>query len=248
MGIKRLLVTCEYPPIAGGQGSYFKSLWSGLDPTDNTLLLPYICRESLRDAAKDAYRFMRIPGSERWPARIARLALLAWAMLVQTILLRPREIHVGQLVVGGACALLTRLTLGTPYVVHCHGADLLEFSRYAWARPAIRRILTASRRVIANSAYTAGRIRELYGDSIPIAVVNPSVDDLFFSHDQAITERLRRRLVPAPTKVLITIARLVERKGHDTVIRALPAILRAIPDLHYLIVGDGPYRVASVSR
>ena len=43
-------------------------------------------------------------------------------------------------------------------------------------------------------------------------------------------------------KVLLTVGRLVERKGHDYVIKALPDIIKEIPEIHYLIVGDGVYR------
>ena len=42
--------------------------------------------------------------------------------------------------------------------------------------------------------------------------------------------------------MLLTVGNLVERKGHDTVLKALPAILRSIPDVTYLIIGDGPFR------
>jgi len=38
------------------------------------------------------------------------------------------------------------------------------------------------------------------------------------------------------------VGRLVERKGHDRVIRALPRMLEEFPDLQYLIVGRGPHR------
>jgi phosphatidylinositol alpha-1,6-mannosyltransferase len=47
-------------------------------------------------------------------------------------------------------------------------------------------------------------------------------------------------------KVLLTVGRLApdERgKGHDTVIRALPAIISACPDLVYLVAGQGDDRI-----
>jgi phosphatidylinositol alpha-1,6-mannosyltransferase len=40
--------------------------------------------------------------------------------------------------------------------------------------------------------------------------------------------------------VLFTIARLVARKGIDTVLQALPALVAAVPDLVYVIAGEGP--------
>jgi colanic acid/amylovoran biosynthesis glycosyltransferase len=40
----------------------------------------------------------------------------------------------------------------------------------------------------------------------------------------------------------ISIARLVEKKGIDVAIDAFSAVSEALPDLHYVIVGDGPER------
>ena len=42
--------------------------------------------------------------------------------------------------------------------------------------------------------------------------------------------------------VLLTVGRLQARKGHDRVIEALPAILRHVPELRFVIVGNGPDR------
>ncbi|MBT2898256.1 glycosyltransferase family 4 protein [Streptomyces sp. McG3] len=41
--------------------------------------------------------------------------------------------------------------------------------------------------------------------------------------------------------VILCAARLVPRKGQDTLIRALPAVRRAVPDAVLLLTGDGPY-------
>ena len=38
------------------------------------------------------------------------------------------------------------------------------------------------------------------------------------------------------------VSRLVPRKGQDTLIRALPAVRRRVPDAALLLVGGGPYR------
>ncbi|MCK4233401.1 glycosyltransferase family 4 protein [candidate division WOR-3 bacterium] len=41
-------------------------------------------------------------------------------------------------------------------------------------------------------------------------------------------------------KIILTVGRLVERKGHSSVIESLPMVLRRIPDVTYQIVGKGP--------
>jgi phosphatidylinositol alpha-1,6-mannosyltransferase len=43
-------------------------------------------------------------------------------------------------------------------------------------------------------------------------------------------------------RVLLTLSRIVERKGHDRVIEALPRVLREIPQTCYLIGGRGGYQ------
>ena len=40
--------------------------------------------------------------------------------------------------------------------------------------------------------------------------------------------------------MLLTVARLVPRKGHDMVLRAVAKLGREFPALRYLIIGCGP--------
>jgi phosphatidylinositol alpha-1,6-mannosyltransferase len=56
-------------------------------------------------------------------------------------------------------------------------------------------------------------------------------------------EEVRRRLgIAASTPVVVCTARLVRRKGQDTLVRAWPAVLAGCPDAVLLLVGDGPGR------
>jgi phosphatidylinositol alpha-1,6-mannosyltransferase len=43
-------------------------------------------------------------------------------------------------------------------------------------------------------------------------------------------------------KIIISVGRLVHRKGQDKLIEAMPAIVEKIPNAHLLIVGEGPYK------
>jgi glycosyltransferase involved in cell wall biosynthesis len=48
--------------------------------------------------------------------------------------------------------------------------------------------------------------------------------------------------VPVDARVLLTVAVLRQAKGIQDMLRALPGVLVAVPDAHYLVVGDGAYR------
>lgn len=52
---------------------------------------------------------------------------------------------------------------------------------------------------------------------------------------------LRNSLGLKNKKVIISVGRLVHRKGQDFLIKAMPIILKSEPDAHLLLVGEGPY-------
>ena len=53
---------------------------------------------------------------------------------------------------------------------------------------------------------------------------------------------LRESLGLADKKVIVSVGRLVHRKGQDHLIEAMPEILKNMPRAHLLLVGEGPYR------
>jgi phosphatidylinositol alpha-1,6-mannosyltransferase len=72
--------------------------------------------------------------------------------------------------------------------------------------------------------------------------LSPGVDPQQF-HPRCGGDLVRRRLgIAASAPVVVCTARLVRRKGQDTLVRAWPAVLRDRPDAVLLLVGDGPSR------
>lgn len=70
--------------------------------------------------------------------------------------------------------------------------------------------------------------------------IAPGIDVEHFSPDIDAT-LLRNSLGLADKAVIVSVGRLVHRKGQDRLIEALPIILSEIPNAHLLIVGQGPY-------
>jgi phosphatidylinositol alpha-1,6-mannosyltransferase len=85
---------------------------------------------------------------------------------------------------------------------------------------------------VAVSRHTERLARSAGGDRARIVVIPNGVD---------LPERRPGGRADHPT--MVTVARLVQRyKGHDVLIRALPLIRAEVPEVEWLVVGDGPLR------
>ena len=75
----------------------------------------------------------------------------------------------------------------------------------------------------------------------------PGIDIEHFSPAKK-NPRIRHELGLDDKKVIVSVGRLVHRKGQDFLIDALPLISQKIPNVHLLLVGEGPYRAEIEKR
>lgn len=75
----------------------------------------------------------------------------------------------------------------------------------------------------------------------------PGIDTEHFSPSKR-NPRIRHELGLLDKKVIVSVGRLVHRKGQDFLIDALPIIALDIPKVHLLLVGEGPYRAELEKR
>ena len=69
--------------------------------------------------------------------------------------------------------------------------------------------------------------------------IAPGIDvDHFIPQDSS---QLRRDLHLENKRVIVSVGRLVHRKGQDHLIQSMPEILKSVPNAHILMVGQGPY-------
>ena len=77
------------------------------------------------------------------------------------------------------------------------------------------------------------------GSAEKMIKIAPGIDVDHFSPQDS--SQLRRNLRLENKRVIVSVGRLVHRKGQDHLIQALPEILKSVPDAHILMVGQGPY-------
>jgi len=141
--------------------------------------------------------------------------------------------------------------LGIPSVVFAHGEEINR-QRMGTPLPNRRRITVMMKRkflwtayqcadmVIANSHFTKNLLLEGGVNPAKVAVVHPGTDPERF-RPLARDAKLVAQLGLSKKKVILSIGRLTPRKGQDTVIRALPDVLKHVPNAVYVIGGTGSY-------
>jgi phosphatidylinositol alpha-1,6-mannosyltransferase len=71
--------------------------------------------------------------------------------------------------------------------------------------------------------------------------IAPGIDTAHFIPQPDAMQK-RKELGLQDKKIIISVGRLVHRKGQDNLVQAMPAVLKKIPNAHLLLVGEGPYR------
>ena len=152
------------------------------------------------------------------------IARLNAAALREAVRFRAQAVLSVHIVLApAACALRW---LGLPFVQYLYADELIHRPRLLAF--ALRRAAAG----IAVSRYTRELAAGLGADTSRVRVIPVGVD--------LPQGRLAER---SPQPTIVTVARLDEPyKGHDTVIRALPLVRAAVPEVRWVVIGDGRLR------
>ena len=131
-------------------------------------------------------------------------------------------------------------------LTHGHEVWWAKVWPFSWA---IRRIGAGVDHLTYLGSYTQSQISRSLSKRAQNAMVKiaPGIDTEHFAPQESASQ-LRAELGLTDKKVIVSVGRLVHRKGQDTLVEALPAILSSVPDAHLIFVGEGPYKDYLVKR
>ena len=242
--MKSLLISGTYfPPQVGGISRYMAYVAEYLGPTEICCLTGV--RSSKKHQANESEQDKPRARVYRWPRAFEHTAVLqalALGASVAEIMIRERP-QVVQLATAaeGYVALQLHRWLRLPYVVYAHGNEILDAANSTWDKPKLS--LQRAARVLANSQFTADLVAKVGVEPRRIVLLHPGCDTEWYQPREVSALFRQQMLRGHPNaRVILSVGNLVQRKGHDVVIKSLSNILLHIPDAVYLIAGDGPYR------
>jgi phosphatidylinositol alpha-1,6-mannosyltransferase len=219
-----LVVTPDYPPAPGGIQRLVHrvvSNWSRLQPVVMTPSAPGA--EAFDRSEAVPVRRLGVP--RRLGHRAAMAALNA-RIVAEGPRVRPAVVLTAHIVTGPSAWAVARLTRA-PLAVYVHAHEVAD------RRGLARAILGRASLTIAVSRYTASLAYSCGADPDRTRRIPPGVDLPAQPGSPKGGERA----------VVVTVARLEDRyKGHDVMIRAIDRLRERVPNVLWVVVGDGSLR------
>lgn len=219
--MKTLLVALEFPPKFGGVEKYYGKVaeyWPGqfevINNNNNRLISPNLPIFGWLRGLMVVYRYIK----EK----------------------RPDWVLAGEILPIGTIAWMLSFFVSFKYVVFLHGLDFSLATKSKIKRFISKQILKRSDHIICANSFTAQQVNKTFPIVNSVAVVNPGVEINLpkISENEIIDFKKDNELEEAFT--IVTLGRLVKRKGVDIVLAALAQVTLVIPKFRYVIIGDGP--------
>lgn len=156
---------------------------------------------------------------------------------------RAQLIHAHWVVPNGLVGAWVASRLRLPLAISLHGSDVFMALRNPLFGRIARSVFRRAAAITACSPELAAGAIRLGAAPQRVQVIPYGVDATVFHPAVAPLARSDFGLT-ATDAILVSIGRVVPKKGFDVLIQALPAILRVVPHTHILIGGDGPQREA----
>jgi len=234
---RTLIITNDFPPRVGGIESFVLAMAQRLDPTSVVVHTASQPGDSTFDHTLP-FPVVRDPGRLMLPtpAITRRSAAIA------------RDLDCDAVWFGAAAPLglmasaLKAISPVRRTVATTHGHEVW-WATAPVTRRLLRRIGESNDVVTYLGDYTRSRIGRALSPAARgrMLQLTPGVDTTLF-RPSADGRSVRHRYGLEDRRIVACVSRFVERKGQDVLIKAMPRLLREIPDAALLLVGDGPMR------
>ncbi|MBW4635434.1 MAG: glycosyltransferase family 4 protein [Iphinoe sp. HA4291-MV1] len=251
-----LVISHSFQPKEGGIEEYIYNRC--LQDPERVIVLTASCSgDKLFDKAQK-FPVHRWPVSRHWNGSFVGSMLQAFLNTVWSFVLAIKlyfRYHYRYIEWGHGYHFLSLLLLSyilpIRFFIYLHGKDILEPSRNPILRSFFEFTLKRAQGIVCNSSYTRDSLTAHFHVATPTHVINPAVrvEKFGVSSSQDDLNDLRVRVrsgysIPETAVVILSVGRLLKRKGFDRVIENLTLLLTFGMDVHYILCGQGSYEFA----
>ncbi|WP_112182077.1 MULTISPECIES: glycosyltransferase family 4 protein [Paraliobacillus] len=237
----RLFVSVDFPPIKGGIQNYLYGIISNLDPS-KTFVLTSNSGDNDENKQFDKLQEFIIYRTEisngiNFLKQLVKLIPLLFQIKRIIKQHNIKEIHFGNTLPIGLLIMLLGNKVTT--YAYLYGLDISHAKISPIKSRILKLILNKTKKIITISNYTKDLITSLGISNEKIKIISPgySMPELLETKKDIRDEYG----ISKNKKIVLTVARLHERKGHDNVIEAIELALEENKEIFYVICGKGPY-------
>lgn len=147
---------------------------------------------------------------------------------------KPDWVLAGEILPIGTILYILSFFYSFKYGIFLHGLDFSLTRKTSLKRFFTKQILKKASVVICANRYTVDEVKKYYPHFSQIEVVNPGVEIENDTTPSEVASSSPQRFE------LVTVGRLVKRKGVDMTLQAVAKLKPLISELHYTIIGKGP--------
>lgn len=238
-----LVITSEFHPTMGGWARYTKCLTEELAKRGHkiTIISPY------QKMKKEIYhnkniRILRILPSLKFSFLGDAIEfILNFPKIVLTIQrLKGFEIiHATSMYMSGIYGWLLKKIFNKPLIITVHGSYSIVPLKHKVGKLLLKQCYFFSDKIIAVSNFTKNEIEKRINYNLPNLTVIPNGVEVERFNPEVDPRYVRDKLNLGNSPIILTVGRLVERKGIKITLCSFKHVLKEIPNAVYIIVGSG---------
>lgn len=227
---KILLTTLDFWPNKGGVANYYYNLAKNL-PTSRLSILT--CSKKVESNLKIhnknlLYKFF-------WPKWLKEFFEVVYYVKYE----KAKILWAGEILPTGTVLYLINKIFKIPYFVSTHGLDIMNTKKSFVKKYLTKKILNNAKFVTANSEYTKELLSEIVNDKDRIKIIYPGVNLEFKNIDENLKEITKKEYNLKNRKIVLTVGRVIKRKNQEAVINIIKSLKTEIPEILYIIIGNG---------
>ena len=235
-------MTIDFPPSIGGVANYWSNLARHM-PANDFVVLANDMENTIDFDMKQSYLIYRknLISKNRWIwPKWVNLLYHTYKIIKQENI---ENVIVTHVLPCGTVAYLLKKILKIDYFVSLHGLDISNAAKTAKKRKLAKKVLRGAKAIIVNSQFTADLLKRKLGCikcSVNVNIIHPCPNIVYRKIDEEKLDSFVKDSNLSGKRMILTVSRLIERKGHDMVLHAMQKVINRFPDLVYAIVGKGP--------